>query len=166
MDNRCARQGRVEDCNVQQAELNQATNGDCLLAWSTLYESPGKHALAARLFLEEGTPDSVVVTGPLAAPFTVTNICQFGVGSAHFDPRIGAIFRAKLPEANGNYFAQLTATNGTVLKTFTGRTTNGVFNFFWDLTDEHGQRLTNDSFNSVFHITLPDSGRSQILRGP
>jgi hypothetical protein len=155
-----------EDCNVQQAELNQATNGDCLLAWSTLYESPGKHALAARLFLEEGTPDSVVVTGPLAAPFTVTNICQFGVGSAHFDPRIGAIFRAKLPEANGNYFAQLTATNGTVLKTFTGRTTNGVFNFFWDLTDEHGQRLTNDSFNSVFHITLPDSGRSQILRGP
>lgn len=172
-----------EGSNVQQMECDRATNGDCLLVWSTLYESPGKHALQAGLFLNEPPPRSSVVTGaeepatavpqgPFTvitgppAPFTVTNLCQFSIGCAHFDPQIGAIFYARLPEANGNYVAQLTSTNGTVLKTFTGSTTSGVFNFLWDLTDDQGRRLTNDSFNSVFHITLPDSGRSQILRGP
>ena len=176
----------IEACNVQQVECERATNGDCLLVWSTLYESPGKHALQAGLLLNEERPRSVMtgaeppvfpagfigsrgqftgITGPPAL-FTVTNLCQFSIGSGHFDPQIGAIFRAKLPESNGSYVAQLTTTNGTLLKTFTGSTTNGVFNFLWDLTDDHGQRLTDNYFNSVFHITLPDSGRSQVLRGP
>lgn len=166
-----------EPSDVQQFECDRATNGDCLLVWSTIYESPGKHALQAGIFLNEqqqairfsattGAPEpNTVTTGPPTL-FTVTNLCQFSIGSAHFDPQIGAIFCARLPEDNGKYVAQLTTTNGTLLKTFTGSTTNGVFNFLWDLTDDHGQRLTDNYFNSVFHITLPDSGRSQTLRGP
>jgi hypothetical protein len=171
-----------EGCSVQQLECERAANGNCLLMWSTIYESPGRHALQAGLSLNEqpqhfaivagavsparvaNTP-SAVITGP-PAPFTITNLCQFSIGSAHFDPRVGAIFCAKLPEANGNYVAQLTSTNGNVLKTVTGSTTNGVFNFLWDLVDDHGHHLTDNYFNSVFHITLPDSGRAQVLRGP
>jgi hypothetical protein len=151
--------------NVQQLECNRATNGDCLLVWSTIYESPGRHGLAAGVFLKEQEPNFSVTTGPLA-PFTVTNLCQFSIGSAHFDPRVGAIFCARLPEANGSYVARLTSTNGNVLKTVVGSTTNGVFNFLWDLMDEQGRRCTDGFFNSEFHITLPDSGRSQVLRGP
>jgi hypothetical protein len=151
-----------DGCNVQQLECDRATNGDCLLVWSTLYESPGKHALQAGLLLKESMSE---IDGSLM-PFAITNLCQFSIACAQFDPQIGATFRAKLPEANGNYMAQLTTTNGTVLKTFTGSTTNGVFNFLWDLVDDHGRRCTDPSFNSVFHITLPDSGRSQVLRGP
>jgi hypothetical protein len=36
----------------------------------------------------------------------------------------------------------------------------------WDLKDDLGRRCTNNSYDSVFHITLPNSGRTQILRGP
>src|SRR2546427_8678879 len=32
--------------------------------------------------------------------------------------------------------------------------------------DQNGQRYTNNSFNSIFHVTLPDSGRSQTQKGP
>ena len=38
------------------------------------------------------------------------------------------------------------------------------FNFA--LLPDRGQRCTNDAYDSVFHITLPGSGRSQTLRGP
>jgi len=55
---------------------------------------------------------------------------------------------------------------GAVLKTLSGATTNGIITVFWDLVDDHGRVLTNDSFDSIFRITLPDSGRSQSLNGP
>jgi hypothetical protein len=34
----------------------------------------------------------------------------------------------------------------------------------WNLLDEHGRKYTNNIFISVFHIKLPDSGRSQALK--
>ena len=105
------------------------------------------------------------ISGPLL-PFVITNLCQFSLTSAHFDQDTGATFHAKLPEANGNFTIELNTTNGTRLKTITGSTTNGVIKVHWDLIDEHGQRFTNDFFNSVFHIELPDSGRTQTLKGP
>lgn len=36
----------------------------------------------------------------------------------------------------------------------------------WDLIDEAGQRRTNNEFNTVLHVNLPDSGRSQTSKGP
>ena len=89
---------------------------------------------------------------------------QPGVGPIQSPDRRGA--RAKLPEANGKYVIDLVATNGTLLKTITGSTSEGVIKEHWDLIDDHHRRFTNDCFNSVFHITLPDSGRSQTMKGP
>ena len=154
-----------EGFDVQEVECERATNGNCLLVWSTLYESPGKHALQAALSLKDPTLRDQIFTGPPLA-FTITNLCQFSLSSAHFDPQLGAAFLGRLPETNASYVVELTTTNGTLLKTITGSTSNSILNVRWNLVDDHGQRCTNDSFNSVFHITLPDSGRSQTLRGP
>ena len=154
-----------EGCNVQQMECNRADNGDCLLVWSTIYESPGKHALQAGLMVNELPPNSPDISGPLM-PFTITNLCQISLSSAYFDPGTGCTIHAKLPERNGNYTIELNTTNGALLKTITGSTSNGVIKEHWDLIDDHGRHFTNHVFNSVFHITLPDSGRSQTLKGP
>jgi hypothetical protein len=155
-----------EGCNVQQMECDRAHNGDCLLVWNTIFESFGKHALQAGLLVNELPPNnSRDISGPLL-PFTITNLCQFSLTSAHFDPRTGATLHAKLPERNGNYTIELNTTNGALIKTLTGSTSNGVIKVHWDLMDDQGRRFTNDIFNSVFHITLPDSGRSQTLKGP
>jgi len=146
-------------------ECNRASNGDCLLVWSTIYESPGKHALQASLFLTDHQADKPDISGPFL-PFVVSNLCQFSTSSAHFDQDTGATWRARLPEPNASYSIELNTTNGTRLKTMAGGTFNGVIKVHWDLTDDHGQRFTNDEFKSVFHLTFPDSGRTQTLKGP
>ena len=78
---------------------------------------------------------------------------------------LGANLRARLPEANGSYNVTLSSPEGDPLKSFTGRTSNGVIHIQWDLNLENGKKWTND-FASVFKITLSDSDRSQTLRGP
>jgi hypothetical protein len=152
-------------CNVMQMETKRAASGDCLLVWSTLYESPGRHALQAGLTLSGLPPDKQDFDGPLL-PFTTTNLIQFSLGSATYDVDHGATFHARLPEANGQYSIECVTTNGEHLKTLTGSTSNGEFNVVWNLVDDHGQRLAGETFNSIVHVTLPDSGRSQTLRGP
>jgi hypothetical protein len=154
-----------EGCNVGQLECHRATNGNCLLVWNTIYESPGKHALQAGLLLEEPAKAGEDISGPLA-PFVVSNLCQFSQSSAYFNPQIGANFRAKLQERNGSYVIELKSPTGERLKTITGSTSNGLIKVHWDLTDDHGKGCTNESYGSVFHLTLPDSGRSQTLKGP
>ena len=47
-----------------------------------------------------------------------------------------------------------------------GNTSNGQFNVSWNLVDGSGRRFDGDEFNSIFHLTLPDPGRTQTLRGP
>jgi hypothetical protein len=96
----------------------------------------------------------------------VTNLCQFTPEPASFDPELGAKFCARLPESNGAFRLELKSPAGERLKTIAGSTTNGFFDVRWDLTDDHGWRCTNDTYDSVFYITLPGSGRSQVLRGP
>lgn len=154
-----------EGSRAQQMEYDRATNGNCRLVWSTLYESPGKHALQAALFLNDHAPDHPDVTGPLL-PIVVSNLCQFSTGSAHFDHETGVTFHARLPEPNASYAIECNTTNGTRLKTISGSTTDGVLKVHWDLVDEQGRRFTGEFFDSVIHLTLPDSGRTQTLRGP
>ena len=126
---------------------------------------PGKHALQMGLDLNEPARAEEVVVG-LVAPFVVSNLCQFSLSSAYFNPELGATLRAKLPEPNGTYTIELSSPAGERLKTITGSTSNGVIKVHWDLTDGHGRKCTNDAFGSLFHITLPDSGQSQTLKGP
>ena len=154
-----------EGCTVGQMECRRATNGNCLLVWRTIYESPGQHALQMGLELNEPARGDEVIVG-LVAPFVVSNLCQFSLSSAYFNPVLGATLRAKLPEPNGTYTIELTSPAGDRLKRITGSTSNGVIKVHWDLTDDHGRKCTNDAFGSLFHITLPDSGQSQTLKGP
>ena len=152
-------------CLALQVECKRAPNGNCRLVWSTIFESPGKHALQANLLLNDLPSNSDGFAGPLL-PFTITNLGQFSLASATFDPGVGASMRAKLPEKNGRYSIDLNTTNGTLLKNITGSTSNGVIAVRWDLIDSKGVRFAGEEFDSVFHITLPDSGRSQTLKGP
>ena len=155
-----------EGCNVGWLECRRATSGNCLLVWNTIYESPGKHALQMGLALNApGNHAEELFFGPLV-PFVVSNLCQFSLSSAHFERDLGVTLHAKLPEPDGVYVIQLKAPGGPPVRTFSGSTSDGVIKVHWDLTDERGIKCTNDSFDSVFRITLPDSGRSQTMKGP
>ena len=104
------------------------------------------------------------IKGPLV-PFFSSNLCQFDPFYSEFDSK-GGILYARLPESNGTYVIELKSPVGVHVRTFTGSTSNGVIKVRWDLTDERGNAYTNDSVDSIFHVTLPDSGRSQTLKGP
>lgn len=142
----------------------RATNGNCLLTWNTTYDPPGQHVVQAELRCMETDRDAVKVKGPIA-PFFSTNICQFDSAYDHFDDK-GATLYARLPESNGIYTIELKSPDGKHVKTLKGSTSNGVINVHWDLKDEHGNRYTNDSLETQFNVTLPDSGRSQTMQGP
>jgi len=53
-----------------------------------------------------------------------------------------------------------------LVRTLKGTASDGIIDVHWDLIDEHGRTCTNQAFDTVFHITLPDSGRSQTIKGP
>lgn len=154
-----------DGCVVQQMSCRQADNGDCLLVWQTIYDSPGKHAMRVGLDLHGGVGANKNIVGP-PLPFAVTNLCQFSITDNQFDPRLGASFHLKLPEANGRYVLKCVTTNGALLKTLAGETSDGIVTDHWDLIDEQGRRYSDNFFNSVWIITLPDSGRTQTLKGP
>jgi hypothetical protein len=156
---------RGEEGERQTCE--RATNGNCWLGWTTTYDPPGKHAIQAEFIAtkdEAKEETALKVQGP-AVPFVSTNLCQFNSAYDHFDAR-GATLYARLPESNGVYAIELKTPAGAHIRTLKGTTTNGVINVHWDLLDDHGQRFTNDAFDSVFQVTLPASGRSQTLKGP
>jgi hypothetical protein len=141
-----------------------ATNGNCRLIWDTIYAPPGQHALHLQLVcMEKKRGREVEVTGPML-PFYSSNLFQLDRMFGVFGTR--AFFSAKLAETNGLYAIEITSPTGAHVKTFTGATSNGVVEVPWDLKDDQGNAYTNDSFNCDFKITLPDSGRSQTLRGP
>ena len=147
-----------EEFESENVECTLATNGNCLLTWNTSFDTYGQHALQAALVVEE-KEEPVQLLGPVV-PFFSTNICQFNPAYARFNPA-GATLFARLPESNGVYQIELKSPDGVLLKTFSGTTSNGVIKHHWDLVDDHGQRYTNNAFDGIFHITLPDSGRSQ-----
>jgi len=150
--------GRIQDCN-------RAGNGDCQLVWHTIFDPPGKHAVQIQLALSTPRGGDYLLKGPPISLVT-TNFCQFSLNSATYDVERGAIFRARLPEKNGTFTIECLTTNGTHLATLAGSTTNGEFNVTWNLAADDGHRLTGETFNSVVHITLPDSSRTQTLKGP
>jgi hypothetical protein len=147
-------------------ECDRATNGNCLLVWNTTYAPPGQHALQARLIgtdLRDGW-HNLEVKGPVT-PFYSSNVVQFFEGNSMFTDK-GASLYTKLPEPNGVYTIELKTPDGKHIKTITGTTSNGVINVDWDLKDDQGNKYTGNSINAVYNVTLPDSGRSQTLKGP
>lgn len=146
-------------------DLERAANGDCLVVWHAIYDPPGQHAVQAYLILDDKREGVLHMWGPPLA-VTTSNLCQFSLDCANYDVARGARFHARLPESNGLYSIECLTTNGAHLATLTGSTTNGEFNVVWNLVDDKGYRLTGEKFNSIVRITLPDSGRTQTLRGP
>ena len=153
------------DRGAKVQERSRAANGDCLLVWHTIFDPPGRHALQVELTWNNESGAEAWCRGPAIA-ITTSNLCQFSIDSSTYDVDLGARFHARLPEKNGNYSIECVSTNGAHLTTLTGSTTNGEFNVVWNLVDDHGRRLHGETFNSVVHVTLPDSGRTQTLRGP
>jgi len=152
-------------CVAGWQELSRHTNGNTLLTWNTIYETPGKHALQAALSLIEPTVPEMELAGPIT-PFVVSNLCQFSLSSAHFDLDAGGTFRARLPDLNGICAIDLKTPAGELVQTLYGSTTNGTIVLPWDSLDRHGRKNTNEVLNTIVKITLPDSGRSQTMRGP
>jgi len=154
-----------EDSGAKIQESARATNNDCLLIWHTIFDPPGPHAVQVELFWTTEKGGYFVGKGG-AISVTTSNLCQFSIDSATYDVDLGARFHARLPEKNGKFSIECHTTNGAHLTTLSGSTTNGEFNIVWNLVDDHGRRLHGETFNSIVHITLPDSGRSQTLKGP
>jgi hypothetical protein len=149
-------------------ECKRAANGNVLVAWSTIYEAPGRHALQAALYLDEPeafdrepSPNGGIF-GPVTS-FTVTNLCQFAPGEESFSSAAPWTIRARAAEPNANYRAQFTSAKGEHLKTVEGTTTNHVVFIDWDLTTETGTRWEG-TFDTVFELTLPASGRTQVFK--
>jgi hypothetical protein len=159
----------IESSNDESAaqlyEFRRADNGDCLLVWHTFYEAPGEHVLQADLSVNAARGPDKEILGPLL-PTQVTNLCQFSLSSATFEPGFGGTFRVKLPEPKATCVLQVFSTQGKLLATLTGETADGQLKIFWDLTDGAGHRFTDNAFDTKFQFTFPDSGRSQTLWGP
>ena len=161
------------DCDPDDALLNdpeltdceRATSGDCLLSWNTAFERPGQHAMQALFLAEVGVDKELQVKGPVK-PFFSSNLCQFIPASTLWDDTGAYIDACSLAESNAVYSIEVKTKSGVHVKTFSGRTTNGVIHVDWDLLDDRGRKYTNNSFLSYFHITLPGSGRSQTLKQP
>jgi len=93
--------------------------------------------------------------GPLFS-FVSTNVLQyFEMGDVYTDK--GAFFHVKLAQPVGSYSLKLTTPSGEQIHIITGSTTNGIVELKWDLFDDAGKRYTNDTFESTWTVTFPDS---------
>jgi hypothetical protein len=72
----------------------------------------------------------------------------------------------RFPEPAAIYALDILSTNKERIRTFSGSTSTGIVKLHWNLTDEQGKRWNGDFFESVLHVTLPESGRTQTLNGP
>jgi hypothetical protein len=149
-------------------ECNLATNGHCLLVWNTTFDSPGQHYLQVQLLLngqklQSSTPDPTVLTGAgQFSSFYSTNVCQFDPFYSSFNSS-GAILYAKTPACPEAYYSiELQTASGAHIKTITNNTTSGEIIENWDLTDDNGNPVTNDTVKAVFNVTLLDPATGSL----
>jgi hypothetical protein len=133
----------------------RATNGNFLLSWNTPFASPGVHRLYAEFWLCIMDRPPLIARGPIFS-YHSTNYLQFDPFYSAFDDAHGAMLYAKVPKTNVLYSIELKTPEGVRIKTISGSTTNGEISERWNLIDEQGNKFTNDSFNAVFSVTLPD----------
>jgi hypothetical protein len=156
-----------DEAYLNQAELDgceRATNGDCLLVWNTAFERPGQHAMQACFSTELALHHTLEVKGPVK-PYFSSNLFRFFPSSSLFDDD-GAFIDAQAIESNAVFSIEIKSRSGAQVKTLNGRTTNGVIHADWDLLDKRGRKFTGNHFDSYFHVKLPDSGRSQVMKQP
>ena len=141
------------------------TNGLCLIHWEINFSPPGFHMLQAQFILSHiltsgPDPDPTVITAPgIPIAYTADTGIQFDPFYSQFDDAHGAVLYATTPTcSDATYSIELQTTNGTHIKTIDGTTSNGEISEPWDLTDDQGHTITNDSVNAVFNVTLLDPG--------
>jgi hypothetical protein len=154
-----------DDAGGKQQELVRAPSDSSLLVWHAIYDPAARHAVQVQLTGRSDGGGFFACKGPAVAVNT-SNLCQFSLDCATYLASLGARFHARLPETNGDYSIECLTTNGAHLATLTGSATNGEFDTTWNLVDDQGHRLNGETFNTIVHITLPNSGRTQTLRGP
>jgi hypothetical protein len=151
-------------------ECDPATDGNCLLEWNTTFNSPGQHYLQVQLTVngqihQGDSPDPTILAGVgKIGSFYSTNICQFDPFYSRFN-NSGATLYAALPEPDANYTIELQTTNGVHIKTIANSTSSGIIMENWDLTDDNGNPVTDDTIKAVFNVSLldPSSGSLEFL---
>jgi hypothetical protein len=144
-------------------EFDRATNGNCCLVWNTSYDPPGRHFLQAEVIIdrlhsqlrEKDFRQAISLKGPLFS-FLSTNTRQFFLHGDIYTEH-GAFFRVKLAQPIGSYSLELSTPSGEHIHTIIGSTTNGIAEVNWDLLYDGDKRYTNESFNSNWKITFPNS---------
>lgn len=150
-----------------QAVCEPGTNGRVRLTWNTIFETPGTHVVQALLIINPTAPDFELRNAAGPARTTICDhLCQFGMASTGFDTNYGAPLHMRFPEPVATYALQLLSTNGQLLRTFSGTTSNGTALLHWDLSDDDGRRWNGNFFESRLEVTLPASGRSNQMKGP
>lgn len=151
--------GEFQDCS-------RATNGNCLLSWDTTFDPPGQHHLRANLYCP-GTrkENGLHFNGPIL-PFYSSNALQFDPFFSEYDNQ-GAILYAKVAKTNLTYKIELKTPTGVHIKTITGSTSNGIIEEHWNLTDDRGNKITNDSFQAEFRVLLrgETTNSVQVIHG-
>ena len=139
---------------------DRATNGNFLISWNTTFAPPGFHSIYAEFWLCIMDRSPLVARGPTVS-FSSTNVLQFDPFYSEFDSK-GAILYAKVAKTNVIYSIELKSSDGVHIKTITGSTTNGEIEEHWNLTDDHGNKVTNDSIDAVFNVTFPDGTSNSV----
>src|SRR5262249_19252564 len=85
-----------------QVECKRGPDGNCLLVWRTIYETPGRHVLMAALVLDVPSDIEDALVGPPVI-HSVSNFCHFSQSSVSFYQDTGALFHARLPEMKASY---------------------------------------------------------------
>jgi Bacterial TSP3 repeat len=149
-------------------QIDRAPNGNSLLTWNSTFDSPGQHYLQIQFLLngqyhQGSIPDPTILKGlGLLGVFNSTNICQFDPFYSSFDSS-GALLYAKTPTCpNADYTIELQTEMGAHIKTLTGNTATGEISTNWDLTDDNGDVVTNNTIKAVFNVTLQDPGEGSL----
>ena len=142
-----------------------AADGNTLVRWNSVYDSPGQHYLQLKLTVYDSVAGRAVLSGcgPVV-PFYSSNVVRFFENANHMFDDNGAYLDAKLAEQNANYTILLydaSTTPPTLIKTITNSAYDGVIQQQWDLSYDDGTNyFSGDTVHAVFYVTLAGSGRS------
>ena len=136
-------------------ECHQATNGSCILIWNSIFYPPKQCKIQAMLqvYKELSVSRCFIIRGPMLQYYS-SNLYQIDINHSGFT-KDGWFFQIRTIESNATYSIEMRTTDGRLIKTIAGSTSNGEISEHWDLTDDNGNRYTNmDELDATYHIKL------------
>ena len=150
-------------------QCDNGTDGNTFLEWNTSFDSPGKHLAQVQLVLNGNqksgsAPDPSIFKGAgTVGEFISTNICQFDPFYSEYTDSGATLYAKTFACPNADYTIELKTTSGAHIKTITGSTSSGEISENWDLKDDNGNTVTNETVNAVFNVTLLDPGSGTLI---